>query len=141
MGLFGRAKEAPVTGTLTLGFEIGPSIVDGPTAVTYTLDELPGPRVWQTTVVRLLTHEEAESGMADSDSTIQELVDPMVSKALEQVCRAIPSLTIGTMAVSSQPGVSGLPGVGCIGKVSYLPSEWQKLTSEARSALRQTGRG
>ena len=125
MGFFGSTKEAPVTGVLTIVFT-----PDTHGVVTYTLDRLPGRRVWLTAFGDLSTEEELSQA-----TTVPEMVNPMVSRALEMVCVEIPSLKNPQLRVHLREAPSGGLEVLCAGAVDYLPSEWRKLSSQGRHAL------
>ena len=133
MGLFGRSKEAPVKGTLTMVFKLELQGV-----VTYTLDVGPGPRVWQAVFGVLMTEEEHAAIGRGNDRTLGALVDPMMPRAFDLVFSGVPSMHDVDVSVDVRKGEDGDFEVFCSGPATYLPSEWQRLSSAGRAGLRRS---
>ncbi len=126
MALFGREKEAPVTGRLLFFFE--PRSL---AKVNFTLDESAGIKVYPVAGT-LMTEAEGRALLA-RNLPGPEVTDLLISIAVNLIEQKVPSMKlIGDLDARGGPTApQGRLEIQCLSSASYLASEWERLKDEA----------
>lgn len=117
-----RSDEALTEGDLNFRNFMSEDLV-----AIFTLESSGGKRLWYT------VFPDDDIGEAES---VEDLVSLLVATTLDAIHVEVPSLIHGQLLIGTELGRAGEPEIVGSGRVQFLASEWESLTSGPRNRLR-----